>query len=151
MDFEETKNYLMQSVNYKFSCQVMKDVFFNNLVDIYKIHGNVSETKKLVLTALLILQRSFRLPITDEYLDMPIHFIGAPDALGVVIEVPNATHECECNFVGLVQAKEGKKFYYTSEYYADLDKFSLCMFTAERHIVLGRQIQTLQDFIDAII
>ena len=151
MDFDANVDVLSKSVNYKFSCQVMKDVFFNPMVDIYKIHGNESEVKKLVLTALLMIQRFFRLPIPDEFVNMPIHFIGAPDALGVVVEVPNAQYECECNYIGMVQAKEGKKFYYTNEYYADLNRFGLCLFTEGGHMVLRAQPQTLKEFIDAII
>ena len=72
---------------------------------VYKIHGNKSEARKLALTAFLMIQRLFRMSIPDEYIDIPIHFIGASDALGVVLEVPNTQRDGECGFIGIVQAK----------------------------------------------
>ena len=148
----DTNDYeVINSLNCRFSYQVMKDIFFNDMVDIYKIHGNKSETRKLVLTAFLTIQRFFRISIPDEYVDMPIHFIGAPDALGVVLEVPNTKRNGECGLIGMVQAKEGKKFYYTNEYSTELNRYVLCLQTVHTHTVVPFPSQTLDEFIAAII
>ena len=151
MAFDSNNYEIINSLNCRFSYQVMKDIFFNDMVDVYKIHGNKSETRKLVLTAFLMIQRFFRISIPDEYVDMPIHFIGAPDALGVVLEVPNTRRDGECSFIGMVQAKEGKKFYYTNEYSAELNRFVLCLLTENGHTTLRLPSQTLDEFIAAII
>ena len=152
MEYDFTnKPDLASSVNYRFSCQVMKDIFFNKMVDIAKVHGNRSETNKLVLTALLLIVRYFKISIPDEFKEMPIHFVKGERALGVVIEVPNAVRECECNFIGMVQKDDGEKLYYTNEYYASSDTFGLCRFTPDMHIVLNKHPKTLEEFISAII
>lgn len=141
---------LEKSVNYNFSCRVLNAVFFSEHVDLEKLYGDEEGTKNVILRALLVVKERYGLRIPPEFIAMPFHFIKNENKWGVVIEVPNARYECECNMIGMIQKKDGSKLYYTNEYYASDNSFGLCLFTDEKHFSLSYKTQKLEEFIEII-
>ena len=146
----DNKKRVESSVNYQLCFVSLKALFFNEKVKIGEIYGNEELAKNLYLTALLMLKEIKKMKIPDEFTRMPVHFIEGKTYKGIVIEVPNAKYECECNFVGLIESDDGRKTYYTNEYYSGEKQFGLCMTTDKMRISLKARPQTLEEFKNSI-
>ena len=146
----ESKKRTESSVNYQFCFVALKELFFNDKVKISEIFGDEEAAKNLYLRALLFLKEVRKMNIPEEFTRMPVHFLDGKTRKGIVIEVPNAKNECECNFVGLIEANDGTKTYYTNEYYSGEQQFGLCMITPTMRMALKRRPQTLEEFKSSI-
>lgn len=142
----ENKKRVDSSVNYQFCFVSLKALFFNEKVKISEIFGDEEAAKNLYLKALLMLKEIKKINIPEEFTRMPIHFVDRKSSKAIVIEVPNAKYECECNYVGLVEEDDGTKRYYTNEYYSGEKQFGLCMTTATMRMALKSYPQTLEEF-----
>lgn len=142
----DNKKRVESSVNYQFCFVSLKALFFNEKVKISEMFGDEEAAKNLYLKALLMLKEIKKMNIPEEFTRMPIHFIDRKSYRGIIIEVPNAKYECECNFVGLVESDDGSKTYYTNEYYAGEKQFGLCMTTPKMRMSLKARPQTLEEF-----
>lgn len=77
---------------------------------------------------------------------MPIHIYSGK---GIVLEIPNPTYECECNYVALLCGDSKRMF--TNEYYASSKTFGLCSITKTMRMSLNIETDTFEKFVKATI
>ena len=146
----ESKKRTESSVNYQFCFAALKPLFFSEKIKIGEIYGDEEAVRNLCLRALLFLKEVEKMDIPVEFTKMPFYFKQTENRKSIVIEVPNAKHECECNFVALVENNDGYKTYYTNEYYSGEKQFGLCMITPTMRMSLKARPQTLEEFMSSI-
>lgn len=149
--FRKSKRPL-NSTNYQITCSILRNVFY--LADFLNddFYNNVDFARKLLKTSISYCSsKGFVIP--DSYKRIPITFISneSNTVYGYIFEFDDAKYECECNYIGMIVAN-GKKKYYTSEYYTNNNSFGLCMFKSDgsRVFALGT-VHTFDDFADKII
>lgn len=142
-----------KSVNYQFACVFMRDYFYNDIprfIDVY--YGKDERIHKAFLVGLNIIHQAKRLRIPESFLSMPVDFIEKDGTRFIVVSIPEARQECECNYIALVETAEQHKRYYTSEYYAHSKEFGLCYFASStEHHAMSTVITSKQQFIDEIL
>ena len=118
---------LSSSLNYQYSCRILKDVWFNAAKGSEVTNKNLAEFLRFFALKYLITHFNFNVP--RDYITSEIYLVEGDGIKGIVIEVPEAKHECECNRVALILEDNGNRKYYTSEYYAFTNEFGFCEFT----------------------
>lgn len=140
---------LSKSLNYQYSCRVLKDLWFSAMKGEEVLYENQMQFVRMFALKHLIKHGGFR-DIPKEYLEAKIYLVEGKDGVGAVIEVPNAKYECECNRVAMILENDLKRRYYTSEYYAISKDFGFCEFTKEGHLSYSQRPATLEEFLDCI-
>ena len=142
------------SANYQMSCSVLRRTFYGTDFSTDSFYNNLVFAKKLVQIAVdTCANRGIRIPTT--YQNLPVTFVSNKDSskYGYIVAFDDVKYECECNFIAMM-INNGKKEYYTNEFYADSKTFSLCMFSAEgnhHNGINGMEPQTYEEFKNAII
>ena len=139
---------LSKSLNYQYSCRILKDVWFN------AAKGSEVENRELAeflrFFALKYLVKHFGFEIPEDYITSKIYLVEGDGIKGMVIEVPEAKRECECNRVALILEDNGNRKYYTSEYYALTKEFGFCEFTKDGHHAYNQRPATLEEFLECL-
>ena len=150
----ENKRKTEASANYQVSCSALRTVFYSMDFSVDSFYDNLTFVKKLVQIAVdMCANRGIKIPAT--YRNLPITFVSNKDGskYGYIVAFDDIKYECECNFVAMM-ITNGKKEYYTNEFYVDSKTFSLCMFGAEgNHYsgINGMEPQTYEEFKNAVI
>lgn len=140
------------SANYYVACSSLKYVFYKTDFSAEKFFNDLEFAKALVKVAVEMGKKS-RIKIPKTYYNLPITFISNEDhsKFGYIVSFDDAKFECECNFVGMM-IDNGKKFYYTNEFYMSDNEFGLCLFTSdEKHYFGIGNPQNYEEFKKAMI
>ena len=98
---------LSKSLNYQYSCRVLRDVWFRAAKG--SEVTNKGQATFLKIFALKHLVTYFGFEIPKEYITSELYLVEGDGIKGIVIEVPDAKYECECNRVALIlEDKETK-------------------------------------------
>ena len=140
------------SANYQFCCVALRDVFYETNFSREQFSKNKQLLDELVLRAIDICSKMKGVRVPPEYKNLHTNFVcdEKKEKLGFVLELPDARYECECNFVALLFEGSNKR-YYTNEYYATDNSFSLGMFVDKDHVSFTDSPRNLDEFIQAII
>ena len=150
-DFFFKPNDLSQSVNYQFSCNYFWKCFFGTSVKVSEFYKQEIPARIFYITALKLMIRHTGLKVSEEYVELPLHFVKNESCKGMVLELPDAKSECECNFVAILEGSDGTRKYYTSEYYQSAKYFGLCEWKYDmNHVAYNTKTNTLQEFVAAI-
>lgn len=116
------------SLNYQVSCNYLRRLFLAADLPASVFLDNLAFAKEMVARVVQKCSEEGRL-IPSSYINLPITFVSNHDrsCFGYIVEFNDASEECDCNFIGMM-VENGEKVYYTSEYYAGLNSFSLCCF-----------------------
>ena len=150
----ESKRRNEVSPNYQVSCAALRVLFYSAEFSTDLFYNNLPFAKMLVQRAIDMCKiRKIKIPVT--YQNLPITFVTNIDGskYGYIVAFDDAKYECECNFIAMMIIN-GKKEYYTNEFYADSKSFGLCMFGEEgNHYsgINGMQPKTYEEFKDAIL
>ena len=140
------------SANYQISCSALRLVFYSLEIPPQTFYNNLRCARALVATAISVCSKE-GIKIPSNYNSLPITFVENADRskYGYIVAFDDAKHECDCNFIAMMFIN-GKKAYYTNEYYASTHTYSLCMFTEDgsRYFGMGDP-QTYEEFKRAIL
>lgn len=138
------------SVNYHFSFGALKELFFNENFNIHDYFGNKDKVKTLISKALFMIKSLKKVNIPENFYDMAFYFIDKGENKGILFEVPEVKHECDCNFVLLKQNQENKKEYYTNEYFKDDKCFALYSYAGNIRFWRKERPKKIEDFFDLV-
>ena len=142
---------LSKSVNYQFACNFFWKCFFGTSVNVSEFYKQEMPARMFYITALKVMIRHTGLSVPEKYVNLPLHFVKNESFKGMVLEIPDAKSECECNFVAVLEDNSGTRKYYTSEYYAMGEYFALCEWKYDtNHVAYNQHTDTLEDFLTAI-
>ena len=148
----ENKRRTESSANYQVSCSALRAVFYGMDFSVESFYNNLDSAKGLVQVAVgMVAKRGIKIPAS--YKNLPVTFVSNEDGskYGYIVAFDDPKYECECNFVAMMIIN-GKKAYYTNEFYASDGTFSLCMFNADGSHCGGMgDTQTYEDFKKAVI
>lgn len=148
----ENKRRTEASANYQVSCSALRAVFYGMKFSAESFYNNLDSAKGLVQVAVgMCAKRGIKIPAS--YKNLPVTFVSNEDGskYGYIVAFDDVKYECECNFVAMMIIN-GKKAYYTNEFYASDKTFSLCMFNADGSHCGGMgDTQTYEEFKNAII
>ena len=150
----ENKRRTEASANYQVSCSALRDVFYGMEFSAESFYNNLDSAKGLVQVAVgMCSKRGIKIPAS--YKNLPVTFVSNEDGskYGYIVAFDDAKYECECNFIAMM-IKNGKKEYYTNEFYAVSKTFGLCMFGEEgSHYfgINGMEPQTYEEFKNAVL
>lgn len=150
--FLQNQSALNSSINYQFSCVGLRNCSFS--VDNFnRNYGSTENTTKWIENILNVIKHQRHLQIEKEYYNMPFRFEERDDSKvrAIVIKIPNAKYECECNFVGIVE-KQGGIRYFTNELYVTENEFHLCEFMSNgSHRAYSYMPKDFDEFIEIIL
>ena len=138
--------------NYYISCLTLRNLFF--VMDFTEDEfRDDKETGKSILFISLKFALEHGVMVPRDYIDLPVTFIANDDysKFGYVIEFFDATKECDCRFVGMMY-ENGKRKYYTAEYYEYSDTCGFCSFDENGdHSSYSNTVESFEDFKNAIL
>ena len=135
--------------NYMFCFNILKRVFYMQSIKFDDLYGNKEATENFILKVLYLMVKNFRTPCPPQYLQLPVAFEEKYERKAIIISLPDAKCECDCNFVALRKSKDGKLLFISSELYEFGYTFKLCVFTEQAHYSLSKVITSYQEFVDA--
>ena len=135
--------------NYMFCFNILKQGFYKQFIKFDELYGNEEATKNFIIKVLYLMVKNYRTPCPPQYLSLPVGFEEKGDHKAIVISLPDAKSECDCNYVALRKSKDGKLLFIASELYGFSYTFKLCVFSEQAHYSLSKVITSYQDFVDA--
>ena len=118
--------------NYAIACNILPRMVLPEKYPISEFLENTDSALSYYIMALKMTMRFHR--ITEDFmrfLSVTVHCIRGEGKNGVIYELAWEKKECNCNMVAILEHKDGRREYYTSEYYEFTDSFSLCSFADE--------------------
>ena len=137
------------SLNYLFCFNILKRVFYMPTFEFDPLYGNENATKLFILNLVILIAQRSHVAFPPQYIDLPVHFEENEDHKAIILEVPDAMSECDCNYVALRRSKDGKLLFISSELYSFRQIFKLCVYTEKAHYSLSTKITSYRDFVDA--
>ena len=138
--------------NYYISCEVLRNLFF--VMDFTEEEfKNDKDTGKSILFISLRFALEHGRMIPHEYVELPVTFISNDNGskFGYIIEFFDAAKECDCRFVAMMY-ENGKRQYYTAEYYEYTDTYGFCSFSENGdHASYSNKIESFEDFKKAVL
>ncbi len=120
--------------NYAIACNILPRMV---LPEKYPISEFLEDTDSALGYYIMALKMTMRFhPVTEDFmrfLTVTVHCIRGEGKRGIIYELAWDKKECNCNMVAILEHEDGKREYYTSEYYEITDSFGLCSF-AERGV-----------------
>ncbi|MBO5287740.1 MAG: hypothetical protein J6B34_06395 [Clostridia bacterium] len=142
---------LSKSLNYQFSCVAMRLLCYEKDIDMANAVTNKEKMRELCFLALMFCRRNRGVALKPEYAKLPIHLVKGEGIKGAVIELPDSQYECECNRVAIMVSDDGKRQYYTSEYYAITKDYGLCTFYEDgSRASYASKPSTLEEFLECL-
>ena len=138
----KNQSSISTSPNYQCVFFGLKGLYFSSTTNFAAITESEEKAREFVKQALDATQRAKGIAIPQQFYDMPIHMYSGK---GIVLEIPNPVHECECNYVALLSG-ESKKMY-TNEYYASSRTFGLCCITESMRMSLKAETDSFEKFV----
>ena len=142
-----------RSLNYQVSCKYLRELFLTKELPAAAFKGN-DVFARAVLEKVIQKCSEEGYSIPPHYNQLPLTYVSNHDesCFGYIVEFDDVSKECDCNFVGML-VKNGEKAYYTSEYYAGLDSFSICCFCENGGRLIGigdESPRTFEEFKQAL-
>ena len=150
-DLFATAAWTRAGANYQFCCVALKSFFFSTHFTLDMLKDN-NQFKSIINVILVSMPKVCSVQAPSTYSSLKITPFSSNDqtSWGQIISLPDAAHECECNFVACL-AIHGEKRYFTSEFYESDQTFSLCEFKSDNsRMSYTYNTNTLESFISAI-
>lgn len=146
-----TRNALKTSFNYQFTFHDLKDIFFSSEFNENAFDGTWEEVECLISKAVSnCVMRGLIIPEGFHQRLSPTLVISEDgQKKGVVLSLGVAKLECEVNHIGLI-IDNGKKCYYTSEYFSSSNDYHLCLEEDGTRFLLDAQTNSRKTFLRAI-
>ncbi|MBE6990299.1 MAG: zinc ribbon domain-containing protein [Ruminococcaceae bacterium] len=147
---EKTAAGLGGSFNYQFTFSALKDAFFADTFTPDKLQS-VTGVEQIIKSAVLRCQAKGITVPKDYYQILNPVFVASKNKSqhGVILSLNDASLECEVNYIGLI-ISNGKKHFYTSEYFTHNHSFGLCMDDGSRRYSLAKTITGMESIMRAI-
>lgn len=138
------------TLNYEYACTSLRNIFFNEPIKKEELtQEKLFDMLNMALNACA--QKGYE--ISEEFCKIGFKRIDSEDGAktGYITNVNDCSRECDCNFVGLI-FDNGKKRYFTSEYYQYNGSFGFCEFLEDgSHVAYGEIKEDYQSFVDEIL
>lgn len=141
MDFAISSNYL-------FCFTRLKNLFLSKDLEFDQFYNDEEQVRKLIVTILWTSEKYMGISMPAEYVLMPVYFKENDNYKAIIFALPDASRECDCNYVAIRSDSEGKLLLITSELYVFTKSFGLCVSTLKAHYALNYQPKSLDEFVD---